>query len=166
MPPSGAAAVSPQAARLPGLAHFQEQRCGGAELRPQLLRHAGPTRPRRWHRGTLRLQVAYAPAGSLGEGGLLATDRVAWAATLDTSAYSLLALARHTAPLMEAAGGGSLMALSFVGAVRTCPSYGVMGPAKAALEALARGLAAELGPAAIRVNTIRCDCRHFPPTQL
>eukprot|EP01051_Picozoa_sp_SAG22_P006716 SAG22_NODE_449_length_10399_cov_43.159515_7_plen_263_part_00 len=98
--------------------------------------------------------VAYAPPGSFGKGALLQADKAAWAATMDASAYSLLALARHTRPLMESAGGGSLMALSFVGAVRACPAYGLMGPAKAALESLGRGLAAELGPSGIRVNTI------------
>ena len=47
-----------------------------------------------------------------------------------------------------------MVTLSFLGAVRACPSYAVMGPAKAALEATARALAAELGDKAIRVNVV------------
>ena len=45
------------------------------------------------------------------------------------------------------------MTLSYLGAVRAVPHYNVMGPAKASLEALVRGLALELGPT-IRVNGV------------
>jgi len=68
------------------------------------------------------------------------------------SAYSLIELVREARPLMAA--GGSVMALTYIGSQRTTPNYGVMGAAKAALEANVRYLAMELGPERIRVNAI------------
>jgi enoyl-[acyl-carrier protein] reductase I len=56
------------------------------------------------------------------------------------------------APLMS--GGGSIMTLSYLGAVRVVPNYNVMGVSKAALEASVRYLANDLGPSNIRVNAI------------
>jgi enoyl-[acyl-carrier protein] reductase I len=49
---------------------------------------------------------------------------------------------------------GSLLTLSYLGAVRSVPSYNVMGLAKASLEANVRFLAADLGPKGVRVNAI------------
>lgn len=110
--------------------------------------------------------AAFAPPEALRGGSLLATSREAWATTLDVSAYSLLALTRGLHPLLQAAAsntrggdgvvhyGPSVTTLSYIGARRAVPNYLVMGPAKAALEATARGLAAELGPEGIRVNVI------------
>jgi enoyl-[acyl-carrier protein] reductase I len=71
----------------------------------------------------------------------------------DISAYSLTALVRRTAPLMEGRGG-SVVTLSYLGGERVVPHYNVMGVAKAALECSVRYLAADLGPKGIRVNAI------------
>jgi enoyl-[acyl-carrier protein] reductase I len=84
----------------------------------------------------------------------LETSREGFRIALDVSAYSLVALARATAPLIEKQGGGSLLTLTYLGAERVFPNYNVMGVAKAALESSVRYLAAELGPKAIRVNAI------------
>ncbi len=73
--------------------------------------------------------------------------------SLEISAYSLVALARAAEPLMET-NGGSILTLTYLGAVRALPNYNVMGVAKAALEACVRYLAADLGPKNIRVNAI------------
>jgi len=70
----------------------------------------------------------------------------------EVSAYSLVAVARAAAPLMTA--GGSILTLSYLGAVRVISNYNVMGVAKAALEASVRYLASDLGPSNIRVNAI------------
>lgn len=77
-----------------------------------------------------------------------------WRTALDVSAYSLISLARAMNPLFEARGGGSVLSLSFLGAVRAVPNYNIMGVAKAALEATTRYLAADLGPRNVRVNAI------------
>jgi enoyl-[acyl-carrier protein] reductase I len=84
----------------------------------------------------------------------LETSRDGFRIALDISAYSLVALARATVPLMEKKGGGSVLTLTYLGSQRVFPNYNVMGVAKAALESAVRYLAAELGPKAIRVNAI------------
>ena len=80
------------------------------------------------------------------------TSRAGYLLAQDVSAYSMVAVARATAPLMTA--GGSMMTLSFLGATRVLTNYNVMGVAKAALEASVRYLASELGANGIRVNAI------------
>ena len=82
------------------------------------------------------------------------TTRDGFRLALDISAYSLVALARRAAPLMEKRGGGSILTLTYLGSERVFPNYNVMGVAKAALEASVRYLAADLGPKNIRVNAI------------
>jgi enoyl-[acyl-carrier protein] reductase I len=81
------------------------------------------------------------------------TSRQGFHLALDVSAYSMVALARHAAPLMEG-GGGSMLTLTYMGSERVIPNYNVMGVAKAALEASVRYLAHDLGPKRIRVNAI------------
>jgi enoyl-[acyl-carrier protein] reductase I len=82
------------------------------------------------------------------------TSREGFRLAMDISAYSLIALARAAAPLMEKRGGGSIVTLSYLGSQRVFPNYNVMGVAKAALEANVRYLAADLGPKNIRVNAV------------
>ena len=81
-------------------------------------------------------------------------SREGFRVALDVSAYSLIALARRATPLLEKQGGGSILTLTYLGSERVFPNYGVMGVAKAALEASVRYLAADLGPKNIRVNAI------------
>lgn len=95
--------------------------------------------------------VAYAQREDL-EGRFVDTSRAGFSMALDISAYSLVALARAAAPLMPT--GGAILTLSYYGAEKVVSSYNVMGVAKAALEASVRYLAADLGPANIRVNAI------------
>jgi enoyl-[acyl-carrier protein] reductase I len=96
--------------------------------------------------------VAFAPREALA-GRFVDTSREAFRVAHDVSSYSLVALARGARPLM-AGRQGSLLTLSYLGAVRSIPSYNVMGLAKASLEASVRFLAADLGPEGIRVNAI------------
>ena len=95
--------------------------------------------------------IAFANREDL-EGRFVDTTRAGFNMALDISAYSLVALARGAAPLMQ--NGGAIATLSYYGAEKVVPSYNVMGVAKAALEASVRYLAADLGPANIRVNAI------------
>lgn len=81
-----------------------------------------------------------------------ATPRDVFAQALDISAYSLVALSRAAIPLMP--NGGSIIALTYLGANQVVPGYNVMGVAKSALESCARYLAFDLGPKNIRVNTL------------
>jgi enoyl-[acyl-carrier protein] reductase I len=80
------------------------------------------------------------------------TGRDGFLLAQEVSAYSLVAVARATAPLMIE--GGSLTTLTYLGSTRVVPNYNVMGVAKASLEAAVRYLANDLGPRNIRVNAI------------
>jgi enoyl-[acyl-carrier protein] reductase I len=95
--------------------------------------------------------IAFAPRDAL-EGEFINTNREAFRVAHDISAYSLVALARGAAPLMN--DGGSIVAMSYYGAEKVVPGYNVMGVAKASLEASTRYLAHNLGPKKIRVNCI------------
>jgi enoyl-[acyl-carrier protein] reductase I len=95
--------------------------------------------------------VAFAPKEALA-GRFVDTTRDAFQTALDISSYSLVALARETAPLMTQ--GGSIVSMTYHGSTKVIPNYNVMGVAKAALEASTRYLAADLGPQNIRVNCI------------
>ena len=97
--------------------------------------------------------VAFAPSRAM-RAPLLDTARDDFLAAHSVSAFSLLALSRGALPLLRAAGGGSVVALSYLGAARAARNYRVMGAAKASLEACARGLAVELAPERVRVNVI------------
>jgi len=97
--------------------------------------------------------VAFAPREQLAGGYLDSVTREGFQVAHDISSYSLAALARAARPLMQGRAG-ALLTLTYLGAVRSIPSYNVMGLAKASLEANVRFLAADLGPQNIRVNAI------------
>jgi len=95
--------------------------------------------------------VAYAPAEEL-KGDFVNTTREGFRIAHDVSVYSLIALTRAAAPLME--DGGSVITMTYYGAEKVVPHYNVMAVAKAALECTVRYLANDLGPRNIRVNAI------------
>jgi enoyl-[acyl-carrier protein] reductase I len=97
--------------------------------------------------------AAFAPQAELNS-PFVQTSREGFRIALDVSAYSLIALTRAVAPLMERRGGGSVVTLTYLGSQRVFTNYNVMGVAKAALESSVRYLAADLGPRNIRVNAI------------
>ena len=97
--------------------------------------------------------VAFAPTEAIRGSFVESTTREYFRIAHDISSYSLTALAKAAYPLMQGRNG-SLLTLSYLGAVRSLPSYNVMGLAKASLEASVRFLAADLGPQGIRVNAI------------
>ena len=97
--------------------------------------------------------VAFAPSDAIRGGFLESTTRENFRIAHDISSYSLTAVAKAAVPMMEGRAG-SFVTLSYLGAVRSLPSYNVMGLAKASLEASVRFLAADLGPRGIRVNAI------------
>jgi enoyl-[acyl-carrier protein] reductase I len=108
----------------------------------------------RW--GTLDIvvhAVAFAPKEALGGSFVANTTREAFRIAHDVSSYSFTALAAAMLPLLQGRDA-SLLTLSYLGAVKSVPSYNVMGLAKASLEANVRFMAADLGPQGIRVNGI------------
>jgi enoyl-[acyl-carrier protein] reductase I len=97
--------------------------------------------------------IAFAPREALKGEFYESVTRESFRIAHDVSSYSLAALAKGAAPLMKGRGG-SIVTLSYLGAVRSIPRYNVMGLAKASLEACVRYLAMGLGPQGIRVNAI------------
>ena len=97
--------------------------------------------------------VAFAAAEDL-EGRFTDTPRDRFWLALDVSAYSLVACSRAAEPLMEAAGGGSILTMTYLGGERAVPHYNVMGVAKATLDSSVRYLAWDLGQKNVRVNAI------------
>jgi enoyl-[acyl-carrier protein] reductase I len=106
------------------------------------------------HYGKLHVlvhSVAFAPADEL-RGAFVNTSREGFRIAMDVSVYSLIAVSRAAAPLME--DGGSIITMSYYGAEKVVPNYNVMAVAKAGLECTVRYLASDLGPKRIRVNAI------------
>ncbi|MBP9118585.1 MAG: enoyl-ACP reductase FabI [Methyloversatilis sp.] len=97
--------------------------------------------------------IAYAPGEALDGDFLDGLSREAFRIAHEVSAYSFPALCKAARPMMQGRNG-SVLTLSYLGAVRALPNYNVMGLAKASLEASVRYLAASLGPQGIRANAV------------
>src|ERR1700689_3126581 len=100
---------------------------------------------------TLVHSVAFAPADEL-KGDFVNTTREGFRVALDVSVYSLIAVSRAAAPLME--DGGSIMTMTYYASEKVVPRYNVMAVAKAGLECSVRYLAYDLGKKKVRVNAI------------
>lgn len=107
---------------------------------------------KKWGRLDLLVHsIAFAPKADL-QGGLLDCSAEGFATAMDISCHSFVRMAKRAAPLMT--DGGVMFAMSYLGANKVVPNYNVMGPVKAALEAVCRYLAYELGPKGVRVHAI------------
>ena len=95
--------------------------------------------------------IAFAPKEDL-LGGLINCSAAGFATAMDVSCHSFVRMAKLAAPLMK--DGGTMFAMSYHGASKVVPTYSVMGPVKAALEACCRYLAYELGGKGIRVHAM------------
>lgn len=106
----------------------------------------------RWGRLDFLLHsVAFCPKDDL-HGRVLDCSAAGFAQAMDISCHSFLRLVRKAEPLMQ--HGGSLLTVSYYGAEKVVDHYNIMGPVKAALEAVTRNIAVELGPQAIRANVL------------
>jgi enoyl-[acyl-carrier protein] reductase I len=107
---------------------------------------------RAWGRLDIALHaIAFAPKEDL-QGSLLNCSAAGFGLAMDVSCHSFVRMAHLAAPLMTQ--GGTLFAMTYYGSNKVVPTYSVMGPVKAALEACVRYLAYELGPKGIRVHAI------------
>lgn len=88
------------------------------------------------------------------QGEFVQCSREGFHLALDVSCYGLVAMTRACRPLLRAAGGGSVLTMTYIASERVVPNYNVMAIAKAALECAVRYLAHDLGPENIRVNAI------------
>lgn len=106
----------------------------------------------RWGRLDFLLHsIAFSPKDDL-HGRVVDSSRVGFARAMDVSVHSFVRMARFAEPLMT--NGGCLLTVSYYGAEKVVDHYNIMGPVKAALESAMRYMAAELGPAGIRVNAL------------
>ncbi|MEN9726458.1 MAG: hypothetical protein RL434_824 [Pseudomonadota bacterium] len=105
------------------------------------------------HLDILIHSVAYAPREALQGEYLASLTRESFSVAHEVSSYSFAALGQAARPMMQGRQG-AMLTLSYLGAVRTMPSYNVMGLAKASLEANVRYMAESLGPEGVRVNAI------------
>lgn len=107
---------------------------------------------RRWGRlDTLVHSIAFCPKDDL-HGRVIDCSAEGFGLAMDISVHSFLRLIRKSEPLMH--DGGTCMTVSFYGAEKVVEHYNVMGPVKAALEAVTRYAAAELGPKRISVHAL------------
>lgn len=107
---------------------------------------------RRWGRlDTLVHSIAFCPKDDL-HGRVIDCSAEGFGLAMDISVHSFLRLIRKSEPLMHE--GGTCMTVSFYGAEKVVEHYNVMGPVKAALEAVTRYAAAELGPKRISVHAL------------
>ncbi|MEW9897653.1 enoyl-ACP reductase FabI [Chitinivorax sp. PXF-14] len=106
----------------------------------------------RWGRLDIGVHsIAFAPMDDL-HGRLTDSSADGFKLAMDVSCHSFIRMARLAEPLMR--DGGTLLAMSYLGATKVVPNYQLMGPVKAALESAARYLAYELGPAGVRVHAL------------
>lgn len=95
--------------------------------------------------------IAFAPLADL-RCPTLEVSRSGFSQAMESSVFSLIAVARRAAKLMP--NGGSILTLSYFGGEKVVPGYNLMGVVKSALESTVRYLANDLGPQGIRVNAI------------
>lgn len=95
--------------------------------------------------------IAWAPLEDL-HGQVIDSSSTGFARAMEVSCHSFATLAKLCVPHM--AQGGSMLAMTYLGADEAVPHYGLMGPVKAALESLVRYMALELGPQGIRVHAV------------
>ena len=93
-------------------------------------------------------------------GDFYTTSREGWDLAMHISAYSLLTLTKYAKPQMEKTGGGSIVALTYLGSTHAVANYNIMGVAKAALESSMRYIAMDLGK-----YNIRCNCLSAGPVK-
>lgn len=106
----------------------------------------------RWGRlDTLLHSIAFCPRNDL-HGRVVDCSAEGFAQAMDVSVHSFLRMLQRAEPLMER--GGTCMTVSFHGSEKVVEHYNIMGPVKAALEAVVRYTAAELGPKGISVHAL------------
>ncbi len=99
------------------------------------------------------LQIVIANAAFGVPGTLMDTTSRHFEVTLASSARSLMHLAQHAVPMMKG-DWGRIVSITSEGGQKVLPGYGVIGPAKAALESITRYLAVELAPRGVVVNGV------------
>jgi NAD(P)-dependent dehydrogenase (short-subunit alcohol dehydrogenase family) len=101
------------------------------------------------------LGFAVASAGRGGLGPIITTPLEEWTDVLATNATGTFLLFKHAGTAIARHGGGAMVAISSIAAAVTHPYMGPYCVSKAAIDALVRQTADELGRAGVRVNSVR-----------
>ncbi|WP_083566514.1 enoyl-[acyl-carrier-protein] reductase FabL [Domibacillus mangrovi] len=115
-----------------------------------------------------RLDVFINNAASGVQRPIMELEEKHWDWTMDINSKALLFCAKEAAKMMEKSGGGSIVSISSLGAIRYLKNYTAVGVSKAAVEALTRYLSVELSRQNIVVNAVSGGAidtealRHFP----
>lgn len=102
--------------------------------------------------GKIDIFVSNAASGPIGK--TIGMDVKKWEDAIHINAMSFFSLSNLVTPIMKKNGGGKIIALSSLGAIRSLPGYGALGASKAAIESTVRHLAVELAPHNILVNCV------------
>lgn len=101
-----------------------------------------------------RLDVLINNAASGVQRPIMELEEKHWDWTMDINSKALLFCAQEAAKRMEKSGGGSIISISSLGAIRYLKNYTAVGVSKAAVEALTRYLSVELAQKNIVVNAV------------
>jgi NAD(P)-dependent dehydrogenase (short-subunit alcohol dehydrogenase family) len=96
---------------------------------------------------------------------VLDTDEVELSRIMDINFAAVFAMSRAAAEVMPSGGGGAIVNMSSVFALSGTPNAGAYAASKAALNGLTRQMAAEFGPAGVRVNSIAPGLIETPMTE-
>jgi len=102
--------------------------------------------------GRIDIFISNAASGPIGK--TIGMDIKKWMDAIEINAMSFFYLSSLIAPIMRKLGGGKIIAVSSLGAIRSLPGYGALGASKAAIESTVRNLACELAPSQIIVNGV------------
>lgn len=104
---------------------------------------------------TGELDIVLASAGGSSTiGPLTQVDTQGFRDTMDLNVTGTFLALKHAAPVMIRSGGGSFIGISSIAGSTTHRWFGAYGPAKAAIEALVKTAADEMGASGLRVNAI------------
>ncbi|WP_087946638.1 enoyl-[acyl-carrier-protein] reductase FabL [Robertmurraya massiliosenegalensis] len=101
-----------------------------------------------------RLDILVSNAASGVQRPIMELEESHWNWTMNINSKALLFCAQEAAKRMEKNGGGKIVSISSLGAIRYLENYTTVGVSKAAVEALTRYLAVELSEKNIVVNAV------------
>jgi len=87
-------------------------------------------------------------------GDVLSADEKAWDKTVDVNLKGYFFMSQQAAKIMKEQGGGAIVNVASVNAVRPAPFQGIYSITKAGIVSMTQSFAKELAPFKIRVNAV------------
>ena len=101
-----------------------------------------------------RLDAVVINSGHAHTGDLLTLDPAQWRDGIELLLLSVVQLARLTVPILDAGGGGSIVAVSAYGAVQPSLDFPISSVARAGLSAFVKLVTERYGPSGVRMNAV------------